>query len=332
MSENLKRKVENKTNETEIPKEIKKELSKYTKIAESFFEEITGKKINSKPEIRINSEGLASFVSGNEIWITKADIDTYHLNPNSLKINFYSCYFLWAISHANKELESRFEEIPNPNTHRFAFLLRIASRNSSFEKNSKLLFYSNDINLILVPTADLFAYTLASKNESEILKEMSHAISISPLDVRKVYKALERVNGKITEHDLVEIAKIVSKLGSSERSNISIEELMKFNNFADDISYIREQIHAGLSEAQGIYEMGEIIIFFAYELYKKEGKNVKQLLRDLTLTPWDVVEKVVEEIQKDETENLLKTAISDLRSTRWEKLLRRYPDHTLPPD
>ena len=90
------------------------------------------------------------------------------------------------------------------------------------------------------------------------------------------------------------------------------------SEYVEDIPHIKRMVNKCKEilqkddEEEVIPTVGKITVLFAYEIYKKEGKDVKQLLRDLVFSPLYVVEKVVGEIQGDEDKKLLKNAIYKL--------------------
>jgi len=58
--------------------------------------------------------------------------------------------------------------------------------------------------------------------------------------------------------------------------------------------------------------IGYIIALFAYEMYKEEGKETIQLLRDLLFFPYTVTEQVIHRIKSDKDCRLLKNSLFDL--------------------
>jgi hypothetical protein len=303
-------------------KHNKIDLSKNIEKAKDFIEEITGERIKKKPTIRFFpiSANEANIVVGYfnrrkmEILLSKELLNSYKY----LISTFYHEFFHFA----TKVLKFyHFEEIPDLATHKFALSLRLL-----FVKE----FPSEEmgINFIEEGTAQLFAATLISKNEKSIPKNMRWQWSrgwsrferkcpqswFYPA-LRDIYTTLHQINGVTKE----EFAKIIDRNSVIKPRNINKISMKKLYNCISDTRYLKETATKYMIKYHKQvpirdhwiitsfgYEVGDAITLFAYEIYKKEGKSVKQLLRDLIYSPYDVVEKVVREIKNDKTQKLLK--------------------------
>jgi len=164
------------------------------------------------------------------------------------------------------------------------------------------------INFIEEGLGNFFAASIVSRSASDI--NIARGIFLfHPLDfksVEKVYDALRNLKG--SPEDTVYIKEIREEIinlmlgflcgkGDTERAK-KIEE---------DPSEQEKNIR---------YYVGEIIILFAYEIYKKEGKDVNTLIKDFLLfsSPQKIVEEVIQKIKEDANKEILNKAISDLKN------------------
>jgi hypothetical protein len=283
--------------QTPEERELEEKLSGHFEKATSLFKEITGKKVK-KPKIHILSteenKGIDCFYKDGKIYLLRRWLES---NKQSKYFDFYHELF-----HAFMEqTKNHFEEIPNPDTHRFAFLLRV-----SLVKNFDYKGNKTYVNFISEGVANLFAAMLASSHENEIFVNLFSQGNKETFGMnfvaKEVYNTLLQIN-EVTKDKVRGIDK-KGNLSEGHIDYIPIDKLSEFIDDANDIENIKKLItncNAPLfkSEWGSFHYIGTAIVSFAYKIYEKEGKSAKQLLRDLTLTPWDVVEKTIIEIREN---------------------------------
>jgi hypothetical protein len=312
-------------------KNKKIEFSKDIEKAKGFFEEATGERINENPDIHFYSafekkaRGTAGLQEGNKIKLPRELLRFNRITEFTL----YHEFLHWTITKLG--LREKFDE--NLNNYKLALPLRFSLVREVIENNIITIK-----NFIEEGTADLFAATLISKNENEILKNifLLH-FSPEPIDIDRiaydviseirlslatveVYNTFRQIKG-FTIDELMEIVNKNSIIRVDNEKIVYISPSSILSKYVEDIPHIKRMVNKCKEilqkddEEEVIPTVGKITVLFAYEIYKKEGKDVKQLLRDLVFSPLYVVEKVVGEIQRDEDKKLLKNAIYKLLPT-----------------
>jgi hypothetical protein len=313
-----------KLKEVEVPEKVREEFLEYAKEAKLLFEEVIGKKINGEPEIHFFSSvteevltddgtlieretSIGGLHSGNEIWLP---VELLGDDKKTRKSDFFHEYFHWVIQHAIKKLKYNFDECPElKNGFALHFWL-------SFVRFAHTNFLEEG-------TAELSGAISISKNEKEVPKNLFKELSTNKeqlsnfyfqytIDsaIEGFYNGLQQIK-KCTKDELL--------YGFSDK-----DDLLGVNKVGSSCKLISEYAFGREEAYHYLYHyMGKMIVLFAYETYKREGKNAKQLLKDLILSPYDVVEKVVREIRNDNNKELLKAALSDLTFDKgWARLLR----------
>ena len=308
-------------------------FSKNIENAKSLIKEVTGEEIIDGPEIYFYSAfeknlKAIGFQTENRISISQELLEH---DKKTADFVFYHEFFHWAIRQLGNGFNgNHFYDVPN--FSQFAFPFRFTLVKTMYKNNNKIR-----VNFLEEGTCDLFAATLISENKNEIPKNMFYLqffqepygikqfISNAQFQIRRkiaireVYSTIREINGFTAD----EINKIIDE---NKIKEIPISKLNEINKDIEkmDKVVIKCAEHFSCSpEAAtcGFHQVGKLVDLFAYEIYKKEGKDEKQLLKDLINSPWDVVEKVAKEIKEDEKEELLKNVLLDT-SLEFEGLLR----------
>jgi hypothetical protein len=239
--------------------------------------------------------------SDNEIWLP---VELLGDDKKTRKSDFYHEYFHWVIHYAVKELEYNFEKRPELKN---GFALRFWFSFVQFA----------DTNFLDEGTAELSRAISISKNEKEVPKNLFKELiiiineeqlidpyyqPIIDLAIKGFYNGLQQIK-KGTKDELL--------YGFSNENDL----LLGIDKVTNSCKLISKYLFGAKEAYRYLYHsMGKIMVLFAYEIYKREEKDVKQLLRDLIFSPYGVVEKVAEEIRNDNNKELLKAALSDLTS------------------
>jgi len=280
-------------------KEInQKKFSESLKKAKEILEEVTGEKIDKTPKIQFfypsleeRIAGLAGFRDEDTIAIAidfKDEKEKYY--------TFYHEFFHWAV-HQRLKKEYILDKVATdyPLTIFFIRLIEEAEANKVHHPTGEKIksVFNNKtwtLNLKFMEegACNFFAGMLISKNESEIPKNMFLFLSVKKEKyisaIKKVYSTLYSVNEVLSSKDIDNILAL-------------FDEFSKYSFY--DTWTIKTTI-------------GSIITLLAYEVYKRDGKNAKQLLKALINSPLGVVEEVVKEVKKDKKEELLRNAVSDI--------------------
>jgi len=318
-------------------KDIEIEFKQKTRRAKDLIEEVTGEKIEKEPRIFIFSEED----------LKKSDIDVVGMHRNNIialrkelvnniseKENadfvLYHEFFHWAVHQVKNGFDDTPEEKP------LAFPLRTLFVVAIPQERLKVSFIKEG-------TAELFAATLISKTKEEIPRnifsihfypevsnniEMIHNLRAQiklGLVINEVYYTFRQLEG----FTMKELMRVIDENSITEKDGRKMFPLSVVINSFRDFALIKEMMDKSAEKFylehnwMAIPLIGKITTLLSLEVYKKYGKDEKQLLKDLIYPSWDVIEKVVEEIKKDEGEQLLKTALSDLTlNFKWAGFLR----------
>jgi hypothetical protein len=137
-------------------------------------------------------------------------------------------------------------------------------------------------NFIIEGAADLFAAKLISENENEIPKNIFLVHHFDDPSLRDVFLAVVATT------------------------------FCQIDGTTDDTKRV-EKIKEIFSDTEHLLEfIGDTVILFAYEVYKKERKNVDILLKDILSSPQKTVEEVIKKFRNNVTGELFKDTLSDL--------------------
>jgi hypothetical protein len=197
------------------------------------------------------------------------------------------------------QINNPFKELPSLETHPFAHILQLTLMDTGE--------YPISSNFMEEGTADFFAPAILSKDNIEIIKRIFNFKPLSFALIKEVYLQLHKIEG-FTHERIEELKKCAEKKGDDF---VSLADAYK-----EDVENIKEMITKITSYCNDRikvpYLLGLSIILLALEMYKREGKDAKQLLKDLILSPWDVVENVKKEIKNDNEQLLLQDLLFDI--------------------
>ena len=167
------------------------------------------------------------------------------------------------------------------------------------------------INSIEEGAAEFFAAKFISKNENEIPINIFYTYFYeNPSTVSQV--RLDSIYYKKAKEVIKEVYTTYQKLNGLQPIETIDEPLKKAEFQINELIDKCYRIVPYSIKWYALHNIGRATVLFAYEIYKKENKNSEQLLKDLTLYPWETVEKVVREIKNDKNGELLKNTFSDL--------------------
>jgi hypothetical protein len=292
--------------------EVRDEIHELAKNASKFYKKVTGIDLSEElPQILIlpTSEigiSVSGLQEGNKIIISKEWEDYGRKIVEGIT---YHEFFHWAVWRS--DLRSNFNYLQFYKDHEY-----------NFSPHLRLLLikeipeYYVTINSIEEGAAEFFAAKLISKNENEIPKNIFYIYFHK--NISNYYPKFDPIYYEAVKTVIKEVYFTYQKV-NAESLKETESQIQKLIDKCYDLFPAPMKWYA-------LHNIGRTTVLFAYEIYKKENKNVKDLLKDLTFSPWETVDIVVKEIKNDKNGELLKNTILDF-SKGFEEDFKLFEKH-----